>query len=58
MIKEPLAVSVSDACSLTSLKRSSVYACLKDGRLERRKCGRRTLVTMASIHRLLGEEAS
>lgn len=54
----PLAVSVKEACSLTSLKPTSLYACLKDGRLDRRKCGRRTLVTMASINRLLSEGAS
>lgn len=55
---EPLAVSVSEACELTSLKRSSIYACLKDGRLDRRKCGRRTLVTMSSIRRLLDDVAA
>lgn len=51
----PLAVSVADACRLIGIKRTLTFALLRDGVLIRVKVGRRTLVTMASIDRLLEE---
>ena len=50
---EPLAVSVNDAAQALSLGRTSIYAMIGDGRLETFKLGRRTLIKVASIRRLV-----
>jgi len=50
---EPIATSVKDAAKALSLGRTSVYALIKQGRLERVKLGRRTLITVASIRNLI-----
>ena len=54
---ERLAVSINDAAKALSLGRTSTYAMIADGRLETFKLGRRTLIKMASIRRLVdGQE--
>ena len=52
---EPLLVSVAETASALNLGRTSVYALINAGKLETRKMGRRRLVTVASIRRLVGE---
>ena len=54
---EPLAVSVNDAAKALSLGRTSIYAMIADGRLEAFKLGRRTLIRMDSIRRIVAGEA-
>lgn len=54
---EPLALSISDTAKALSLGRTSIYAMIADGRLEAFKLGRRTLVRMESIRRLVAGEA-
>jgi hypothetical protein len=51
----PLAVSVQRACELSGLGPTSIWAFLKDGRLEAVRVPgvRRTLVSYASLERLL-----
>ena len=51
----PLAVSVQRACELSGLGPTSIWAFLKDGRLEAVRVPgvRRTLVRYASLERLL-----
>jgi hypothetical protein len=51
----PLAVTVQRACALTGLGPTTIWAFLKDGRLDAvRVAGvRRTLVTHSSLQRLL-----
>ncbi len=53
---EPLAVSINEAAKALGLGRTSIYALIAEGRLEVFKLGRRTLVRVASIHRLVGEQ--
>jgi excisionase family DNA binding protein len=53
---EPLAVSVNEAAKVLSLGRTSIYVMIGDGRLESLKLGRRTLITTASIRRLVGSQ--
>lgn len=54
---EPLALSVNDAAKALSLGRTSIYALIAEGRLEAFKLGRRTLIKMESIRRIVaGEE--
>lgn len=53
---EPLAISIKDAATALGLGRTSIYAMIADGRLEAFKVGRRTLVTMASIRRLVSKQ--
>ena len=50
---EPITTSINDAAKALSLGRTSIYALIREGRLETIKLGRRTLVRIASIRRLL-----
>jgi len=54
---EPLATSINDAAKALSLGRTSIYALIKEGRLETVKLGRRTLIKTASIRALVGGPA-
>jgi excisionase family DNA binding protein len=40
----PLAYSVSDACKVSGLGRTTLYAAMKAGKLTAHKCGRRTVI--------------
>lgn len=53
---EPLALSINDTAKTLSLGRTSIYALIREGRLETIKLGRRTLIRAASVRRLLGGE--
>ena len=53
---EPIAYSVNDACKLLGLGRTLLYQMIGDGRVEARKIGKRTLITAASLHRLVDGE--
>jgi excisionase family DNA binding protein len=50
---ETLAVSINDAAKALGLGRTSIYAMIANGRLEAFKLGRRTLVKVESIKRLV-----
>ncbi len=50
---EPLAISINDTAKALGLGRTSIYALIAEGRLEALKLGRRTLVKMASVKRLV-----
>lgn len=54
---EPLAYSVNDACKVLGLGRTYVYQMISDERLQARKIGKRTLITAASLRRLLEDNA-
>lgn len=53
---EPLTVTIRDACRFTGLGKSTLYTLIDEGVLERRKVGRRTLITMASLKKLVGAD--
>jgi len=53
---EPMALSINDTAKTLSLGRTTIYAMIADGRLEAIKLGRRTLIKVASVRRLLGDE--
>ena len=50
---KPMAVPVNSACALTGLGRTSIYKLIGDGALTSVSIGRRRLILMASIERLL-----
>lgn len=50
---EPLAVSINDTAKALGLGRTSIYALISEGRLDSFKLGRRTLIKMESIRRLI-----
>ena len=50
---EPLAVSINDTAKSLGVGRTTVYEMIKDGRLKAFKLGRRTLVRVESIRRLV-----
>ncbi len=52
---EPLTVSVEDACTLLGVRRTLLFSLLKSQKLTRCKFGSRTVVTMASIKKLVAE---
>jgi excisionase family DNA binding protein len=53
---EPIALSINEAAKLLSLGRTSIYAMIADGRLEAFRLGRRRLVRMDSIKRLVAAQ--
>jgi len=52
---QPIVTSINDAAKALSLGRTSIYALIREGRLEAVKLGRRTLVKIESVHRLIAE---
>ena len=50
---EIITASINDTAKALGLGRTSIYALIREGRLESIKLGRRTLVKVASIRRLL-----
>lgn len=52
---DPIVVSVNGAARAMNLGRTSIYALIKEGRLRTVKLGRRTLITVESIHALLSQ---
>ncbi|MDE2561910.1 MAG: helix-turn-helix domain-containing protein [Sphingomonadales bacterium] len=54
---DPLAYSVADACRVSSIGKTRLYALAKEGRLEMRKIGGRTLIPAASLRALIEGEA-
>jgi excisionase family DNA binding protein len=53
---EPIAVSIKDAAKALSLGRTTIYAMIGDGRLDVFKAGRRTLVAVNSMRRLVAKQ--
>ncbi|MDK4807786.1 MAG: helix-turn-helix domain-containing protein [Novosphingobium aromaticivorans] len=54
---QPLAYSISEACRVSSLGKTYLYALIKDGKLTSRKVGNRTLILADSLRRLIEEGA-
>ena len=54
---EQLAYSINETAKALSLGRTSVYALISDGRLEAFKLGRRTLIRVESIRRLVAAQS-
>lgn len=52
----PIAYSVRDACRVSSIGRTRLYALIKAGKLDARKIGKRTLIPAASLHALIAGE--
>lgn len=52
----PIALSVRDTAFRLSLGRSKIYKLVKSGQLKSRLVGRRRLISMSSIQRLLERE--
>ena len=50
---QPIVTSINDAAKALSLGRTSIYALIRQGRLEAVKMGRRRLVKVESIRRLV-----
>jgi excisionase family DNA binding protein len=53
---EPLALSINDTAKTLGVGRTSIYAMLADGRLDAFHLGRRRLVRMESIRRLIAAQ--
>jgi excisionase family DNA binding protein len=51
---EPLAYSIKDAVQVSGIGRSRIYELIRDGQLEMRKVGHRSLIPAHSLRRLVG----
>jgi excisionase family DNA binding protein len=51
--RRKLALSVAEAAVEAGVGRDQIYAALRDGRLEARKWGRRTLITYEALERFI-----
>lgn len=54
-VREKLAMSIGEASMRASLGRDHLYCAIREGRLEAKKVGRRTLITLESLERYLRE---
>lgn len=54
---EPLLVDTKTACAMLGIKKTLLFRYLKEGRLVRRKVGRKTVVPMDSIKTFVAEIA-
>jgi excisionase family DNA binding protein len=48
-----LALSVAEAAAEAGVGRDHIYGAIRDGRLQARKIGRRTIITYEALHRFL-----
>ena len=55
---EPLSVTVRDACKIVGIGPTKLYELIGAKRVETVRIGRRTLVTTASLRRLVDPRAS
>jgi excisionase family DNA binding protein len=53
--RRKLALSVAEAAVESGVGRDQVYSAIREGRLEARKWGRRTLITYDALHRFLND---
>lgn len=53
---QPLTVRIKEACRLTGIGRSKLYALIKEGHIEVIKVGSITLIPMRSLNAFLGVE--
>jgi excisionase family DNA binding protein len=51
--RQTLAMSVAEAAVEANIGRDGIYSAIRDGRLEARKWGRRTLITDEALQRFL-----
>ena len=56
-IAEPLAYSIADAVTVSTISKSQIYNLIRAGKLEARKVGKRTLIPAASLRALICGEA-
>ncbi|MDO7843770.1 hypothetical protein [Sphingomonas immobilis] len=49
---EPILISVRNACMLLGIGRTKLFALLNEQALERKKIGRKTLITLQSVRTL------
>lgn len=52
-MNKPLAVDIREAQRLSNIGRTRLYDAIRDGKVEARKAGRRTLVIVASLEKFL-----
>jgi excisionase family DNA binding protein len=52
-VAAPLALSIEDACKVSSLGRTKFYELLKNNFIPARKCGRRTLILRSELEEAL-----
>lgn len=51
---KPVTMTIKGACTYSGLSKSFLYNCAKAKKIEIRKVGKRTLITTASLDKLLG----
>jgi excisionase family DNA binding protein len=54
---KPLAISVRQFCEALNIGRTLAFQLIKEGRVEKFKAGRRTLLSMASVEAFVAQAA-
>jgi excisionase family DNA binding protein len=49
IMTDTIAVTIPKACSMTGLGRTSIYRLFDEGKLKKRKAGKRTLILVADL---------
>jgi excisionase family DNA binding protein len=49
----PITYTIADACRVSGLGKTKIYSMISEGRLQKVKVGKRTLVTAKSLNELL-----
>jgi excisionase family DNA binding protein len=52
-----MTISIADTIRTTSLSESTIYRLIREGQLDSIKIGKRRLVKIASLQRLIGDDA-
>lgn len=53
---QPISISINEAAKAIGVGRTTTYELIRLGKLETKKLGRRTLVKVSSIRRLIEED--
>ena len=52
-MKDPISITIGEFCAQVGLRRTTAFRLLREGKIESRLVGRRRLILMSSVKKLL-----